>query len=93
MQLKSSLLPLAACLFLALACPRWQGTFRDCTCGVRYRDEEVRCCNSETCEEPELISRNRTCPFLCQNGGEFDAKNRECDCPPGFFGLCCERGE
>lgn len=88
------LLQLAACLFLALAqCPHWRGKFRDCTCGVRYRDEEVRCCNPETCEEPDMFSRNRTCSFRCQNGGKFDAINRECSCPPGFFGLCCERGE
>lgn len=85
---------LAACMLLAFAeCPRWRGRFRDCTCGVSYRDEETRCCTADTCEAPVLISRNLTCPFFCMNGGIRDRDQLKCSCQPGFFGLCCERGE
>ena len=87
--------PLATFVLLVVGdCPRWTGRFRDCTCGVSYGDEEVRCCTADTCQEPQLFSHNRTCrPFLCQNGGQFNSQRRDCDCQPGFFGLCCERGE
>ena len=92
--------PLAVCFLLACAqleCPRWRGSLRDCTCGVIYRDEEVRCCTPDTCVAPQLISRNLSCPllcpFLCLNGGVFDAEQRRCSCPLGFYGLCCEQGQ
>ena len=89
------LLLVVACLPLAVSgrCPRWRGDFRDCTCGIAYQDEEVRCCTADTCEAPVLVSHNRSCPFLCQNSGVFDRKLRQCTCQPGFFGLCCEQGK
>ena len=88
-------IPLATCLLLALTeeCPRYVGSFRDCTCGVSFRDEEVRCCTPDTCQAPQLSSTNLTCPFVCQNGGMFNPEQRDCSCPRGFYGLCCERGE
>lgn len=81
------------CSVASAQCLRFRGQYRDCTCGVKYRDEEERCCNSHTCLEPELSSQNLSCPFVCQNGGVFDDQLRSCSCQPGFFGLCCELGE
>ena len=91
----SQLWPLAAYLMMVLAgdCPQYIGEFRDCTCGLSYRDEEVRCCTADTCQAPLLSSTNLSCPFACQNGGTLKERERDCSCSPGFFGVCCERGE
>ena len=91
-SLTLQLVVLVGCLLVVILaqCPLWQGNFRDCTCGVSYRDQEVRCCTAATCSAPVLSSHNLSCPFECQNGGIL---KKNCTCQPGYFGLCCERGK
>lgn len=68
------------------------GNYRNCTCGVKYRIVEKRCCSSEECLQPVLSTENLTCPFVCENGGTYDSNKKMCLCPPGHYGLCCEQG-
>lgn len=72
-------------------CSTVYGEFRDCTCGIQYRDEETRCCDEETCYSPVLRSFTRTCQQGCANGGTFIDSYSFCECPEGFGGTCCER--
>lgn len=75
------------------SCPRFVGKYRDCTCGVEYRDIEERCCNSFTCYEPVLRSENFSCTFECQNGGTRNTRGgRPCFCQKGYHGICCQKG-
>ena len=75
------------------SCPRFVGKYRDCTCGVEYRDIEERCCNSLTCYEPVLRSENFSCTFECQNGGTRNTRGgRPCFCQKGYHGICCQKG-
>ena len=69
------------------------GSYRDCTCGVKYRIVEKRCCSSEECLTPVITTENFTCPFVCQNGGTYDPNKNGCLCPSGYYGICCEEGE
>lgn len=75
-----------------LQCGTWRGSYRDCTCGVKYRDSEQRCCNEQTCFQPTFKFENLSCTFQCENGGKFDTRVRACDCPEGYYGRCCEQG-
>eukprot|EP00731_Ephydatia_muelleri_P038366 Em0734g2a len=72
-------------------CYNYVGGYRDCTCGVQYRDLETRCCSEMECEMPIVWTENLTCPFVCQNGGTFDFTYEHCSCPEGYSGLCCEK--
>ena len=76
-----------------MTCQTAVGDFRDCTCGVRYRDLEQRCCSGSTCLKPVALSENFTCPFICENGGTYNAERSYCLCPEGYGGLCCEKGD
>lgn len=75
-----------------LACQRAVGGYRDCTCGVQYRDVEERCCSSQTCLQPFVFTENMTCPFQCMNNGTYISDVNLCQCTEGGYGLCCEKG-
>eukprot|EP00731_Ephydatia_muelleri_P027681 Em0019g554a len=74
-----------------MTCQIAVGDFRDCTCGVQYRDMEKRCCSDLTCLKPVALSENFTCPFVCANGGSYSAETNQCLCAEGYGGLCCEK--
>lgn len=68
--------------------------WRDCVCGIEYRDQEKRCCDEHTCFQPEQMINNRTCSLTCENGMAFDSASGRCtQCKDGYFGTCCERGK
>lgn len=75
-----------------VTCKKYVGEYRDCTCGVQYRDFEERCCSEMECKKPMVGTENLTCPFSCQNGGAYDSAYEYCSCPEGYSGLCCETG-
>lgn len=77
-----------------IKCARWRGAeYRDCTCGLQYKDVEERCCSATSCFNPTLRSENLTCPFQCMNGGVYHSRYNFCNCTgTGHYGLCCERG-
>ncbi len=74
-------------------CSRWRGQFRNCLCGKLRRDSEKHCHDDKTYYERILSQDDRECPFKCENGGTFDEAINKCNCPDGFFGLCCQKGE
>jgi len=82
---------------LAKQCETWRGKkFRDCTCGIKYRDYERNCENSNTYLDPALGQTNFVCPFKCENDGDLYHLGDEhfyCKCKPGFAGICCEMGK
>ena len=65
------------------------GTYRDCMCGIMWRDVETHCHDDWTYYQPILTQENLTCPFQCLNGGVF-VNNKQCSCGQGAHGLCCE---
>ena len=74
-------------------CTRIEGTYRDCLCGVMYRDVETHCQDEDTYYLPELSQQNLSCHFSCLNGGILDQNNCICNAVPGAprsHGLCCE---
>ena len=73
-------------------CQSAVGGYRDCTCGVQYRDVEERCCSVRTCLQPVVFTENMTCPFQCLNNGTYIAEDHLCQCTNGRYGLCCEKG-
>ena len=73
-------------------CQSAVGEYRDCTCGVQYRDVEERCCSVRTCLQPVVLTENMTCPFQCLNNGTYIAEDHRCQCTNGRYGLCCEKG-
>ncbi len=105
MQLYTFELLLAVLLFTAIpvssqvegspeqTCFRWRGDFRNCMCGQMRRDSEVHCHDDKTYYQPILSQDLRACPFRCENGGIFNHQKKRCDCPEGFFGLCCNTGK
>lgn len=78
-------------------CQTWRGKdFRDCTCGVKYRDYERNCEDSNTYYDPELTQPTHICPFKCENDGQLfhlGHNHYYCNCKPGFGGRCCETGK
>lgn len=77
-------------------CKTHYGKFRDCTCGVQYRDVETRCCSQTECSIPIVRTENLTCPLTCLNNGQklFDAGSKiGCRCKGNYEGACCEKGE
>lgn len=85
------LIMLATAALSQLKCYYGVGQYRNCTCGIQYRILEKRCCSSEECQQPVLTTENFTCPFVCQNGGTYDAERKLCHCPASHHGLCCEQ--
>ena len=73
-------------------CQSAVGGYRDCTCGVQYRDVEKRCCSVRTCLQPVVFTENMTCPFQCLSNGTYIAEDHLCQCTEGRYGLCCEKG-
>lgn len=76
----------------AQMCTRTVGTYRDCLCGVMWRDVETQCEDELTYYQPTLTQENLTCPFQCLNGGTL-FNNKICICnrnDPPSHGLCCE---
>ena len=65
------------------------GTYRDCLCGLMWRDVETHCQDDFTYYQPILTQENLTCPFQCLNGGVF-VNNKRCSCGQKAHGLCCE---
>ena len=86
------LIMLATAAVSQFKCYYGVGQYRNCTCGIQYRILEKRCCSSEECQQPVLTTENFTCPFVCQNGGTYDAERKLCHCPESHHGLCCEQG-
>ena len=80
----------------ALNCTDVIGEYRDCTCGIKYRDVETRCQDEHTYYQPVFSQQNLSCTFSCLNGGSYDALNRRCSCSTSqnpiamSHGLCCE---
>lgn len=77
----------------ARTCTRIVGSYRDCLCGIMYRDVEERCDDEDTHYLPEQSQQNLSCPFRCLNGGILHQNSCLCnarpDAPPSH-GLCCE---
>lgn len=74
-------------------CTRIEGSYRDCLCGVMYRDVEKHCQDEDTYYLPELSQQNLSCPFTCLNGGISYQNSCLCNADPGAqpsHGLCCE---
>ena len=83
-------------LVFASNCKTHYGKFRDCTCGVQYRDVETRCCSVKQCSVPNVRTENLTCPLTCLNNGQkvIDTSSRiGCRCSSDYEGVCCEKGE
>ena len=80
----------------ALSCSDIVGEYRDCTCGIKYRDVETRCQDEHTYYQPVFSQQNLSCNFTCLNGGSYDSLNRRCSCSTPqnpiatSHGLCCE---
>ena len=70
-------------------CTQIVGSYRDCTCDVKYRDVERQCQDELTYYQPIVSQQNLSCQFQCINGGEL-FENKYCSCPPSAHGLCCE---
>ena len=63
------------------------GTYRDCLCGLMWRDIETLCHDELTYLQPILTQENLTCPFECLNNGiPFE---NGCHCIKAH-GHCCE---
>ena len=60
---------------------------------VGFRDEILEHCNSSYCAPPKIVSFQRPCPLICNNGGTLRENRVDCDCPEGFYGLSCETSE
>lgn len=77
-------------------CTTWLAPeVRDCTCGKQYLDYECHCQNDITYFETTLHQVIHGCTFECSNGGTLVSRPDgyfECDCRPGYYGFCCERG-
>ena len=85
------LLQLACSAGAQESCKGYTGQYRDCTCGLQFRDREERCCSELTCFQPRLRTENFTCPLVCQNGGV--GSRLPCNCAgTGRKGDCCEKG-
>ena len=99
--MKSSVV-LGVCVFelliaiiFASSCKTHYGKFRDCTCGVQYRDVETRCCSVKECSVPSVRTENLTCPLTCLNNGQklSDTSSKiSCKCSRDYGGACCEKG-
>ena len=89
-------------VFLLLQCCRseqnctiWHAkSYRDCICGIQYRDWEEQCHDEYTYFETTLHQDLLSDGFECCNGGikqylpEF--RYYTCNCMPGYYGFCCE---
>ena len=83
-------------VIFASDCKTYYGKFRDCTCGVQYRDVETRCCNVKQCSVPNVRTENLTCPLECLNNGQKLLDTNSiigCRCSSDYGGTCCEKGE
>ena len=61
-------------------CTVTMGTYRDCLCGVKYRDVETECHDDLTYYQPVVTQENFTCTHQCLNGGvPFPFQNRRCN--------------
>ena len=82
---------------LAKQCEKWEAKdYRDCTCGIQYKDNETNCENSNTYLDPVLDQSDLICPFKCENDGDLYVLGENhyyCNCKPGFAGVCCEMGK
>ena len=82
-----------------LDCTTWEARrYRDCTCGVQYRDIEKHCQDDYTYFKPLLRYETLECEFECQNGGikhvlDPVAEIYLCDCRGRGFGECCQKGK
>lgn len=82
-----------------LDCTIWEARrYRDCTCGVQYRDIEKHCQDDHTYFQPLLRYESLECEFECQNGGirhVLDPIDEVylCDCRRRGFGECCQKGK
>lgn len=85
-------MPLLVCAQSALNCTVTVGTYRDCMCGVKWRDTETVCSDRHTYYQPVVTQENLTCDFDCLHGGRL-FRNRWCYCERGFHGRCCETRE
>lgn len=88
---------LTTVIFASSICKTHYGKFRDCTCGIQYRDVETRCCRGLAgCAIPLVRTENVTCPLTCLNGGLnlFDTSSKiGCRCSRNYGGACCEKGK
>lgn len=75
-----------------IRCEKWRGEYRDCLCDTMTRDTELHCHDDKTYYERVIKQETRKCPFKCANGGVFEKRINMCHCPPGFSGLCCQKG-
>lgn len=87
---------LIAVILANSSCKTHYGKFRDCTCGVQYRDVETRCCSQTECSVSKVRTENLTCPLTCLNSGQklFETSSKiGCRCSGNYGGTCCEKGE
>ena len=75
-------------------CTRTESAYyRDCLCGVMFKDVETHCQDEDTYYLPEVSQQNLSCPFRCLNGGTPSHNGCICNAGPDAqpsHGLCCE---
>ena len=74
-------------------CTRIEGAYRDCLCGVMFKDVETHCQDEDTYYLPEVSQQNLSCPFRCLNGGTLSHNSCICNAGPDAqpsHGFCYE---